>query len=281
MLHDKDKYHNQAKGVKPKNRVYCPDSNRQKMKFNTKEEAQRFLKWNSDNFEEKTPSRIYWCEACCGYHITARPIGNVGVVLHMDLPYLTDALKTDRHRVMHAVKMIHKALYILKQPSGYFGKTGLGICKSILDNLNYSKNPYYMDERKEIAKVVDDLRAKYKDVWMKKKYCNLVKTKLYRILCDLKHDTDTDVKRYVSDLTYIHKLAEADGYDLTALPELFLDEWETLFQASPVSECLKDKMVINETLDNGIDKNTQNEKALDETKEPCPGIQECNKGEGL
>ena len=54
MLHDKDKYR-QFKGVKPKNRVWCPDCMRPKMKFETEKQAQDFIKWNHDNFEEKIP----------------------------------------------------------------------------------------------------------------------------------------------------------------------------------------------------------------------------------
>ena len=94
MRHDRDKY-SQSKGVKPKKRVYCADSMRQKMKFDTEKEAEDFIKWNRANFDDKIPSRIYWCEACCGYHITARPMGGVGVTINMKLPYLTEALKTD------------------------------------------------------------------------------------------------------------------------------------------------------------------------------------------
>ena len=57
MLHDKDKY-NETKGVKPKNRVWCPESGRQKMKFDTEEKAYAFIKWNKTNFDEKIPTRV-------------------------------------------------------------------------------------------------------------------------------------------------------------------------------------------------------------------------------
>ena len=272
MLHDKDKY-SQSKGIKPKNRVFCPDCGRQKMKFNTEKEAQSFIKWNRLNFDEKIPSRIYWCEACCGYHITARPMGNVGVTINMKLPYLTEALQTDRRRVITTVKMIYKVLNILKQPSGYYGKSGLGKCKSILDNLDYTKNPYYLEERKQLYEVVEQQRAEYKDVWMKRKYCRLIKTKLYRSLCDTEHDEDYVTGRYKYDLAYILHLSDVDDYDLNELPELFLEEWETLFSASSVSKYLAHKMENKEPFNNETDKNTQNEEALSETEESLPGIQ--------
>ena len=278
MRHEKDRYHNQVKGIKPKKRVYCADSMRPKMKFETEKEARDFIKWNHDNFEEKIPSRVYWCEACCGYHITARPEGKVGVTVNMKLPYLTDALEKDRNRVMHAVKAIHKVLNILKQPMGYYGKIGFGICKSTLDSMDNANNPYYKDERKELMEIVEQQRTQYKPVWMKRKYCKLIKTKLYRSLCDSVHSIDYNIEAYKYNLAYILHLAQDDEYDIRELPELFLDEWETLFQASPVSDYLTDKMTID---DNGTDKNHQTEEALIEAEEHAPGIQNGNQGQGL
>lgn len=277
MLHDKDKYNNEFKGVKPKNRVYCPDCGRQKMRFNSEKEAENFIKWNRMNFEEKIPSRIYWCEACCGYHITARPMGNVGVTINMKLPYLTEALENDRINVMRAVKTIYKVLGILRQPSGYYGKIGLGKCKSLLDNLNYCNNPYYIDERKQIYKTIEELRARYMDVWMNKKYCNLVKTKLYPVLCDM--DDPYFMQKYVYNLAYLHYLAQKDNYSLENLPELFLDEWETLFKASPVSNCLTDKMKMSDTY--GTDKDIEKQNNDEEGETVVPGVNGHNQSEGL
>lgn len=248
MRHDRDKYRDQI-GVKPKNRVYCPDCQRQKMKFNTEKEANDFIKWNGKNFDDKTPLRTYWCEACCGFHITARPMGSVGVTVKMELPYLTEALETDKHRVIHTVKTIHKVLNILKQPPGYYGKSGLGKCKSLLDSLDYSKNPYYLEERKQLYEIVQQQRDEYKDAWMKRKYCKLIKTKLYRSLCNITQDAEATLKRYQYDLKYILSLAEADQYDLNNLPELFLEEWETLFKASSISNRLTNKIQIIDYVD--------------------------------
>ena len=279
MLHDKDKYI-EERGVKPKNRVWCPEGRRPKMKFETEDEARRFLKWNSGNFDKKIPSRIYWCEGCCGYHITARPEGGVGVTVNMKLPYLTEALEKDKVRVVRTVKAIYKVVNTLKQPSGYYGKSGLGKCKSILDSLNNSNNPYYKEEREELYNIVEQKRQEYHDVWMKRKYCKLIKTKLYRVLCNMEQDADALVKRYDYDLRYIMYLAAEDDYDIHNLPELFLEEWETLFQASPVSEHLEDKMTPIETY-NGTDKDNQEEDSLLEGEEHGPGIQVGNQGQGL
>jgi hypothetical protein len=247
------------------------------MKFETEKEARDFIKWNHNNFDEKIPSRIYWCDACCGYHITSKPENGVGVAINMKLPYLTEALKNDKNRVMMAVKSIYKVINILKNPSGYFGKSGLGVCKSTLDALTYAKNPYYIDERNELYSIVEQQRAEYKEAWMKRKYCRLVKTKLYRALCDFDSDKQTVLKKYKYDLAYILRLAEEDGYNIQELPELFLDEWETLFQASVINDCLTDKMII----DNGTDKDHQDEEALAKTTEHVPGIQDGNQSQGL
>lgn len=59
--------------MKPKNRVMCPDCGRQKMLFNTEKEANTFLKFNGDaiNPDGTRELRVYWCPACCGYHISS------------------------------------------------------------------------------------------------------------------------------------------------------------------------------------------------------------------
>lgn len=59
--------------MKPKNRVMCPDCGRQKMLFGTEKEAQTFLKFNGQelNPDGTRELRVYWCPACCGYHISS------------------------------------------------------------------------------------------------------------------------------------------------------------------------------------------------------------------
>ena len=63
--------------IKPKKRFYCNSCKRHKMLFQTKEEAERFLKYNTTNPEEwdekKVPIRSYYCVYCCGWHITSKP----------------------------------------------------------------------------------------------------------------------------------------------------------------------------------------------------------------
>lgn len=61
--------------TKPKNRVYCPVIQRSKMLFDTKERAERFIKFNEPDLKENGTVKIqklraYYCEVCGGWHIT-------------------------------------------------------------------------------------------------------------------------------------------------------------------------------------------------------------------
>lgn len=57
--------------IKPKNRVMCPDSMKQKMLFESERKARDFIKWNGDEIDTHGGVlRPYYCPACCGWHIT-------------------------------------------------------------------------------------------------------------------------------------------------------------------------------------------------------------------
>ena len=60
--------------MKPsKSRVMCPDCGRQKMLFESEKKAQNFLKFNEEaiNPDGTREMRVYYCPACCGYHISS------------------------------------------------------------------------------------------------------------------------------------------------------------------------------------------------------------------
>ena len=63
--------------IKPsKNLVYCYACKRRKMLFEEKSEADNFIKYNHGGILEengKAPVRSYYCELCCGYHVTSNP----------------------------------------------------------------------------------------------------------------------------------------------------------------------------------------------------------------
>lgn len=61
--------------MRPKNRVYCPSCHRQKMTFDTRKEADNFIKFNADEIEKEhgyKPIRAYYCRSCCSWHITSQ-----------------------------------------------------------------------------------------------------------------------------------------------------------------------------------------------------------------
>lgn len=58
--------------MKPtKNRYFCPQSGRIKMKFETEKKAENFIKFNSSEIDTGDAKlRVYYCTTCGGYHIT-------------------------------------------------------------------------------------------------------------------------------------------------------------------------------------------------------------------
>lgn len=64
-----------SKPIKPsKNLVYCYACKRKKMLFEEKSGADNFIKYNHGGILEengKAPVRSYYCELCCGYHVTS------------------------------------------------------------------------------------------------------------------------------------------------------------------------------------------------------------------
>ena len=58
--------------MKPtKNRFFCPEANRVKMKFDTEKKAENFIKFNGGEIDTNGQElRVYYCAACGGYHIT-------------------------------------------------------------------------------------------------------------------------------------------------------------------------------------------------------------------
>lgn len=57
---------------KPKNRVLCSDCGREKMLFETEKKTKLFIEYNWESLtDDKDKLRIYYCPACCGYHISS------------------------------------------------------------------------------------------------------------------------------------------------------------------------------------------------------------------
>ena len=62
--------------MKPtKNRVYCNDSGKIRMLFETEKKANLFIKFNSEEIESESgysPIRVYFCITCNGWHVTSK-----------------------------------------------------------------------------------------------------------------------------------------------------------------------------------------------------------------
>ena len=58
-----------------KNRVFCKDSGRPKILFETEKKANTFIKFNSQEIETEvgySPIRSYFCIFCNGWHVTSK-----------------------------------------------------------------------------------------------------------------------------------------------------------------------------------------------------------------
>ena len=62
--------------MKPnKSFVYCTNSNRRKMLFETEKKAENFMKFNNEEIKKESgysPQRSYYCMFCDGWHITSK-----------------------------------------------------------------------------------------------------------------------------------------------------------------------------------------------------------------
>ena len=60
--------------MKPtKSRVLCPDCGRMKVVFESEKAALKFIEYNTEEILEHggyAPKRVYYCDLCCGWHIT-------------------------------------------------------------------------------------------------------------------------------------------------------------------------------------------------------------------
>lgn len=61
--------------MKPKNRIYCRESRKSKILFETDKKADNFIRFNAEEIEAETgrrPVRSYFCICCGGYHVTSK-----------------------------------------------------------------------------------------------------------------------------------------------------------------------------------------------------------------
>lgn len=62
--------------MKPtKSRVLCPDCGRMKVVFESEKAALKFIEYNTEDILKRggyAPKRVYYCDLCCGWHITGQ-----------------------------------------------------------------------------------------------------------------------------------------------------------------------------------------------------------------
>ena len=62
--------------MKPtKSRVLCPDCGRMKVVFESEKAALKFIEFNTEDILKRggyAPKRVYYCDLCCGWHITGQ-----------------------------------------------------------------------------------------------------------------------------------------------------------------------------------------------------------------
>lgn len=58
-----------------RNLIYCPQCKRSKQRFESKKEADMFIKYNAEECRQENgyaPIRAYYCNACCAWHLSSR-----------------------------------------------------------------------------------------------------------------------------------------------------------------------------------------------------------------
>lgn len=101
--------------IKPKNRVYCPQLGRPKMLFESREKAERFMKFNSDELEELNgyaPKRAYYCTACGGWHLTHQ---EKHIILKPENKPMRDSLEVGiRYHLSEIMRCIEEGMICLR-----------------------------------------------------------------------------------------------------------------------------------------------------------------------
>ena len=128
----------------------CPDCGRAKMLFETEKEANTFLKFNMDavNPDGTRNMRVYYCPACCGWHISSHE-------------YNGNGSKTDR--LIAAYKRDAKINVVLPEVEG--GRIFDQMCRANLKT------------KKDVRLFLDEIKGVSKEskTWAKQKYNNILK----------------------------------------------------------------------------------------------------------
>ena len=146
--------------MKPnKSFVYCTNSNRRKMLFETEKKAENFMKFNNEEIEKESgysPQRSYYCIFCSGWHLTSKKekLKNIS-----KKEKLVEQYTQEHGRKNFENRDISKKLDTLKCeitdfskkeiifPNRYNHKTGMKLSNEEIKEINLLKN-----KNKEIEK---------------------------------------------------------------------------------------------------------------------------------
>ena len=88
--------------MKPtKSRVLCPDCGKMKAVFDSEKAALKFIEYNTKDIIESggyAPQRAYYCDLCCGWHVTSRRYHNHKTINRVALDRCIEFEKTKKER---------------------------------------------------------------------------------------------------------------------------------------------------------------------------------------
>lgn len=131
--------------MKPKkNRIYCPLANRAKMLFESKDEADRFIEFNSEDFTgNKKPTRAYYCTCCGGWHITSKE----QLLSYLDeIKQVEDFMNANKKETLSRARAYHR-LNLLRDK--IFQGLVFNVYRKIVDEIREVRKLILLFENKE------------------------------------------------------------------------------------------------------------------------------------
>lgn len=149
--------------MEPKNRVFCRECSRPKMLFESEKKAQLFMKYNNEDFDAENgyvPVRAYYCEACCGWHLTHIAVAFVG------------PSKTEQ-----ALERMRTSIKINKESSKKISVIRSEISNKVVSQLAIIDKHIANNENTEAKKLIDELLEMNKTKYISPKLLKLIRGK--------------------------------------------------------------------------------------------------------
>lgn len=149
--------------MEPKNRVFCRECSRPKMLFESEKKAQLFMKYNNEDFDaenRQVPVRAYYCEACCGWHLT----------------HITDPL-TGPSKTEQAIKRMRTSINMNRESKKRTSAIRSEISNKVVSQLAIIDKHIANNENTEAKKLIDELLEMNKTKYISPKLLKLIKGK--------------------------------------------------------------------------------------------------------